>query len=67
MNAPMGNEKGMKQLKKFTRNQKEYLSAHGLDWKEWGLVREDGSFLSIANRTTGERKEIEKTKRKRRI
>ena len=40
----------MKQLKKLTRNDKEYLSRRKLNPEEWGLVSEDNENYIYAKK-----------------
>lgn len=54
----------MKQPSKLTRNQKECVSAHHLNAKEWAFVEEVGSYLKIINKRTGKIKLIDKYVRK---
>lgn len=56
----------MKQPKKLTRNQKECLSAHGLNWKEWLFVDETDFCYRIINKKTKAIKSIDKFVRSRR-
>ena len=46
--------------KKPTREQKNALTAAGLDWKEWLVVNNLPNMLIVAHRTTEERKVIER-------
>ena len=43
----------MKQPKKLTREQKECLSAHYLNCKDWMLVEETEFYYRIINKNTG--------------
>jgi hypothetical protein len=56
----------MKQAKKLTRSQKECLSAHMLNPKEWALVTETEFYLKIINRETGRTKMVDKFRREKR-
>lgn len=55
----------MKQPKKLTREQKECLSAHYLNWREWMLVEEREFYYRIINKNTGAMKNVDKFRRKR--
>ncbi len=55
----------MKQPKKLTRNQKECLAMHCLEWREWMLVEETGLHYRIINKNTGAIKSVNKFGRKR--
>ena len=50
----------MKQLKKFTRNQKELVMKAGYDTKEYGLRREYPNSIIIVHRATGQTVVVEK-------
>lgn len=50
----------MKQPKKLTRQQKEAVSAAGLVWQNWSLVRETDFYLYIVNRQTGTERRIDR-------
>lgn len=50
----------MKQPKKLTREQKECLSAHYLNCKDWMLVEETEFYYRIINKNTGVIKSVEK-------
>lgn len=56
----------MKQPKKLTREQKECLSAHYLNCKDWMLVEETEFYYRIINKNTGAVKSIDKFRRLRR-
>lgn len=53
-------ESAMKQLKKFTRNQKELVMKAGYDTKEYGLRREYPNSIIIVHRATGQTVVVEK-------
>lgn len=52
----------MKQPKKPTREQKEYIKAAGLDWRNWmvpvGIAGEDNISLTLINKKSGRRRVI---------
>ena len=50
----------MKQPKKLTRKQKECLSAHHLNAKNWMLLKETEFYLYIINKTTGKKRTVDK-------
>lgn len=50
----------MKQPKKLTREQKECLSAHYLNCKDWMLVEETEFYYRIINKNTGTIKSVDK-------
>lgn len=50
----------MKQPKKLTREQKQALSAVHLNAKEWMLIEETDFYLKVINKTTGQRKSVDK-------
>lgn len=56
----------MKQPKKLTREQKECLSAHYLNCKDWMLVEETDFYYRIINKNTGVIKSVDKFRRVRR-
>lgn len=56
----------MKQPKKLTREQKECLSAHYLNCKDWMLVEETEFYYRIINKNTGVIKGVDKFRRIRR-
>lgn len=56
----------MKQPKKLTREQKECLSAHYLNCKDWMLVEETEFYYRIINKNTGVIKSVDKFRRVRR-
>ncbi len=53
----------MKQPKKLTRDQKECLSAHYLNCKDWMLVEETEFYYRIINKNTGAIKSVDKFRR----
>lgn len=53
----------MKQPKKLTRMQKEAVSAAYLDAAEWALIEETEFYLKIINKSTHQRKIVDKFKR----
>lgn len=59
-------ERKMKQPKKLTREQKECLSAHYLNCKDWMLVEETDFYYRIINKNTGVIKSVDKFRRVRR-
>lgn len=56
----------MKQGKPLTRNQKEVVSAHYLNAKEWSLVLETEFYLKIVNKHDGSTKTIDKFRKSKR-
>lgn len=52
--------------KKLTREQKECLSAHYLNCKDWMLVEETDFYYRIINKNTGVIKSVDKFRRVRR-
>ncbi len=48
----------MKQPKKLTRDQKECLAGHGLNWRDWMLVEELDGVYVVSNKKTKEIKWI---------
>ncbi len=54
----------MKQPKKLTRDQKQIVSVNNLNPKEWMLIEDLGSYLSIFNKSTGATKRITKYPKK---
>lgn len=56
----------MKQPKKLTRDQKDCLSAHSLNWKEWMLVEETDFYYRIINKTSKIIKNVDKFRKSRR-
>ena len=54
----------MKQPKKLTREQKFFVSNNLLNAEDWALVRDLGTHIEIINKSTNERREIKKLKRK---
>ena len=56
----------MKNPKKLTRAQKECLSAHYLNVKEWMLVEETEFYLKIIRKSDGTIKRVDKSRRVRR-
>ena len=50
----------MKQPKSLTRTQKEYLSANGLNWKEWALQQEMQTKIIVRHKVTGMVKAVNK-------
>lgn len=59
-------ERKMKQPKKLTREQKECLSAHYLNCKDWMLVEETDFYYRIINKNTGVIKSVDKFRKMRR-
>lgn len=55
----------MKQAKALTRNQKEIVRNNNLNWKEWSLSDDTGSYLVIVHKTTGQRKIVDKYRKAR--
>ena len=53
----------MKQPKKLTGEQKECLSAHYLNCKDWMLVEETEFYYRIINKNTGTIKSVDKFRR----
>lgn len=56
--------RGIKQPKKFTREQKEIVSNHNLIVDEWAFVEDLGSYLKIINKVCRKMKLIDKYKKK---
>ncbi len=56
----------MKQPKKLTRNQKECLAAHNINWKEWMLLCETEFYYRVIHKKTGAIKAVDKFVRRRR-
>jgi hypothetical protein len=54
----------MKQPKKLTRDQKECLLAHYLKADDWALVEGTEFYLKVINKSTGDRKSVDKYRRK---
>lgn len=54
----------MKQAKKLTRRHKEVLSAHHMKADEWSLVRESEFYLYVVHKITGQRRTVDKYRRK---
>ena len=54
----------MKQPKKLTRSQKECLSAHSLDWREWKLVEETDLYYRIIHKTDGRELQVDKRRKR---
>lgn len=50
----------MKQAKPLTREQKEILSANGLNWKEWSFVEDWRTKIVVINKVTGAKKAVSK-------
>lgn len=50
----------MKQPKKPTRIQKEYIKAAGLDWRNWNVIKDLETTMEIVNKKTGTRRTIRK-------
>lgn len=50
----------MKNPKKLTRTQKEIVSAHYLNAKDWSLMMETEFYLKIVHKTNGTVKTIDK-------
>lgn len=57
-------EVSMKNPKKLTRMQKEIVSSHGLNAKNWALVDETELYLKIINKESGKIRMIDKFRRK---
>ena len=53
----------MKQPKALTREQKEIVSPHYLNAKNWMLVEEMEFYLKIINKDTGKTRMIDKCRR----
>lgn len=56
----------MKRGKRLTRNQKECLSAHGLNCDDWLFVEETDFCYVFVNKTTFVRKRVDKFRRNKR-
>ena len=56
----------MKQPKRLTRNQKECLSGHNLNWHDWMLIAETEFYYRVINKYTGAIKSVDKFKKGRR-
>lgn len=56
----------MKQGKPLTRNQKEIVSAHYLNAKDWSLVIETEFYLKIVHKENGETRTIDKFRKNKR-
>ena len=56
----------MKQGKPLTRSQKEIVSAHYLNAKEWSLVLETEFYLKIVHKTNGTVKTVDKFRKSKR-
>lgn len=54
----------IKQPKALTRTQKEILSNHDMNAKEWGFVGDLGSYIKVAHKQTGKIKIVDKYKKK---
>lgn len=50
----------MKQAKPLTREQKEILSANGLNWKEWQFLETWETKIVVINKVTGAKKAVSK-------
>lgn len=57
----------MKQAKKLTRRQKECLSAHGINWKDWLYVDETDFCYRVINKKTNAIKRVDKFVRNERM
>lgn len=57
-------EVSMKNPKKLTRTQKEIVSSHGLNAKNWALVEETEFYLKIVNKDSGNTRMVDKFKRR---
>lgn len=53
----------MNKNKKWTREQKECMSAHCLSVKQWSLLEETEFYLRIINKETKKTKRIDKFRR----
>lgn len=56
----------MKQPKELTREQKECLSAHSLNWHDWSFIEETEFSYRIMNKMTGAVKSVDKFRRRHR-
>ena len=56
----------MKQGKPLTRTQKEIVSSHYLNAKEWSLVFETEFYLKIVHKASGEKRIIDKFRKSKR-
>lgn len=56
----------MKQGKALTRSQKEIVSAHHLNSKEWSLVLETEFYLKIVHKETKQTRMIDKFRKNKR-
>ena len=54
----------MKQVKRLTREQKECVSAHNLNAKEWSFVKETESYIYIIKKGTKQMKSLDKFRRR---
>lgn len=52
----------MKQPKKLTRNQKEFLRKKGYDWEDYMFSLETSENITFFNKKTGEMMVLEKTR-----
>lgn len=50
----------MKQPKRLTRNQKECVSAHYLNPKDWMLVKETEFYIYIIHKISGKMESLDK-------
>ena len=58
----------MKRGKQLTREQKEIVSGHGLNVKEWRFVKQiNESYMQFVNAETGQLKSLDIYKKKRRV
>lgn len=58
-------EVSMKNPKRLTREQKEIVSSHGLNARNWALVEETEFYLKIINKESGKTRMVDKFRRKR--
>lgn len=56
----------MKQGRRLTRNEKEIVSSHGLNPKDYSYLSETEFYLKLVNKTTGVQKMIDKFRRNKR-
>lgn len=53
----------MKQPKKLTYEQKSCAAAHGLNWKDWMLIKETDFYYKLINKYTKVIRSIDKFRR----
>lgn len=54
----------MKNPKRLTREQKEIVSSHGLNARNWALAEETEFYLKIINKDSGKTRMVDKFRRK---